>query len=185
MANDNQPNDELNQPNDPAKLGSDQGSGFNADDDPRAMPRTPLNAVDTSGQAGSVTSGQIGNGINAPQGSDFDNQRRQGASGFDDSYGTVGRGQGMGRAGFNGDEDRTYDESGIRGGLGNSGGREDFSDRSFGADSNPFTGGYGGGDYDRPSDPLVERIGMNSRNPTDESEQDQEDNPTNAGSQTT
>ncbi|QIL77659.1 hypothetical protein [Hymenobacter sp. HDW8] len=185
MAIDNQTNDELNQPNDPAKLGSDQGAGFNADDDPRAMPRSPLNAVDTSDQAGSVAPGQIGDRINAPQGSDFDTQRRQGASGFDDSLGSLGRGQGMGRAGFNGDEDRTYDESGIRGGLGSSGGREDLSDRNLGVDTNAFTGGYGGGDYNRPSDPLVDRIGMNSRNPTDESEQDQEDNSTNAGSQTT
>ncbi len=171
MAIDNQPDDELNNPTDPAKLGSDQGSGFTTDDDPRAMPRTPLNAVDTSDQAGSVPSGQVGDGINAPQGSAFDTQRRLGASGFDASLGSVGHGQGMGRAGFNGDEDRTYDESGIRGGVGNSGGREDFSDRAF-PDSNPFTGGYGGGDYDRPSEEQTQNIGLNSRNPTSEVEQD-------------
>jgi hypothetical protein len=132
-----------------------------------------MNDVDASDQAGSIASGQAGDGINAPQGSDFNNLRRQGASGFDDSLGSVGRGQGMGRAGFNGDHDRTYDESGIRGGLGSSGGREDLSDRNLGADSNPFTGGYGGGDYGLPNDPLIERIGMNSRNPTED--QNQED----------
>lgn len=183
MAISNQPDDELNLPNDPAQLGSDQGSGFNTGDDPRAMPRIPMNAVDTSDQAGSAASGQISDGINAPQGSDFDSQRRHGASGFDDSLGAVGRGQGMGRAGFNGDHDRTYDESGIRGGLGTSGGREDLSDRNLGADSNPFTGGYGGGDYDRPSEQQTQNLGMNSRNPTD-NQNEEDDASTITGSQT-
>jgi hypothetical protein len=121
----------------------------------------------------------VGDGINAPQGSDFDNQRRHGASGFDASYGNVGHGQGMGRAGFNGDEDRSYDENGIRGGLGSSGGREDLSDRAI-PDSNPFTGGYGGGDYDRPDESQTRNIGLNSRNPTDESNQDDQQRTTGA-----
>jgi hypothetical protein len=79
----------------------------------------------------------------------------------------------MGRAGFNGDQDRGYDESGIRGGVGSSGGREDLSDRAI-PDSNPFTGGYGGGDYDRPDESQTRNIGLNSRNPTDESNQNDE-----------
>jgi hypothetical protein len=102
------------------------------------------------------------------QGSAFDQQRRQGAGGIGNNSGPVGRGQGMGQAGFNGDLDRGYDQSGHRGGLGSSGGREDVSNRNFGADQNAFTGGYGGGDYDRPDEVLGRHIGMYSRNPTDD-----------------
>lgn len=165
-----QPTDELTNPTDPAKLGSDQGSGFNADD-PRAMPRTPLNAVDAGDQAGSVAPRPVGEGINAPQGSDFDAQRRQGSVGDDNQYGAVGHGQGMGRAGFNGDQDRGYDESGIHGGVGSSGGREDLSDRAA-PDSNAFTGGYGSSDYDRPSEEQTQHLGLNTPNPTDNPDQD-------------
>ncbi|WP_046243789.1 hypothetical protein [Hymenobacter terrenus] len=110
------------------------------------------------------------------QGSDFDNRRRQGATGPDDEYGTVGRTSGMGRAGFNGDEDRGYDESGYRGGLGTSGGREDLSNRHFDTDRNPLRGGYGGGDYSQPeNEELRQNIGMHSRNPTEE-QRDTEEN---------
>jgi hypothetical protein len=104
-----------------------------------------------------------------PQGSDYDQRRRQGPGGPDDQYGTVGTTTGMGRTGFNGDEDRGYDQSGYRGGLGTSGGREDLSDRQFDADGNPFTGGYGGGDYDQPqNEALSQHLGLHSPKPTED-----------------
>ncbi|AYA36793.1 hypothetical protein D3Y59_06815 [Hymenobacter oligotrophus] len=92
-----------------------------------------------------------------------------GGSGYGSSeYSGANRGYGQGFAGFNGDLDRGYDESGIRGGLG-SGGRDSFSDRNFDVDRNPFRGGYGGGDYDQggrnQTDTRHMNIGMNSRGP--------------------
>jgi hypothetical protein len=168
-----QPNDELNTPNDPAKLGSDQGSGFNTDDDARAMPRTPLNAVDASDEAGARSPER--DGSDTPLGSAFDQQRRQGAMNDDSSNGTAGQGEGMGHTGSNGDEDRGYDENGLLGGVGSSGGLEDFSDRVF-PDSNPFTGGYGGSDYDQPSEEQTQHLGLNTPNPIDTVDSNQ-DNP--------
>jgi hypothetical protein len=108
-----------------------------------------------------------GGSTSAPeQGSEFDQQRRQGASGTDDQYGTVGRSEGMGRTGDNGDEDRGYDESGYRGGVGSSGGREDLSDRIVDTDQNPYTGGYGGNTPDQPDAAQTSRLGLNTPNPT-------------------
>ncbi|OON68890.1 hypothetical protein [Hymenobacter sp. CRA2] len=106
-------------------------------------------------------------GRSSRPGSYVNDGRRQGATGY--GYGDVGREYGQGRAGFNGDEDRGYDQNGLRGGLGNSGGRDDFADRRFDQDRNAFRGGYGGGDYDRGQrdEPLLGRIGMNSRGPQD------------------
>ncbi|MCC3158227.1 hypothetical protein LJ737_13345 [Hymenobacter sp. 15J16-1T3B] len=100
--------------------------------------------------------------------SDLQAQRRRGAAGY--GYGDVAREFGQGRAGYNGDEDRGYDQNGLRGGLGNSGGHDDFADRRFDQDRNPFRGGYGGGDYDhgQRDEPLLGRIGMNSRGPADQ-----------------
>lgn len=189
MATHNLPDDELNRPTDPAQLGSDQGSVSRPEDDPRDMSTVVANAGDYRDGAGPRNqepdpafrdSRPV-----AGQGSDFDQQRRQGAGDSDDHYGAVGRGYGMGHAGFNGDEDRGYDQSGYRGGLGTSGGREDLSDRQFNPDQNPFTGGYGGGDYDQPTGSITQRIGLNSRNPTDESNPRPDDNLPKAGTETT
>ncbi|KUG07290.1 hypothetical protein [Solirubrum puertoriconensis] len=105
-----------------------------------------------------------------------------GSSGYGGSeYSGANRGYGQGFAGFNGNLDRGYDESGIRGGLG-SGGRDSFSDRNFDVDRNPFRGGYGGGDYDQGgrnrTDSRNMNIGMNSRGPMDE--QNRRNQPPNA-----
>ncbi|UOQ68400.1 hypothetical protein [Hymenobacter volaticus] len=100
------------------------------------------------------------------QGSDYNQQRRYSAASPDEPYSSVGRSYGTGRADFNGDEDRAYDESGTRGGLGTSGGRENLSDRQVNSDTNAFRGGYGGGDYNQPRPEEAQNIGMNSRNPT-------------------
>ncbi|MDF7811555.1 hypothetical protein [Hymenobacter sp. YC55] len=100
------------------------------------------------------------------QGTDYNQQRRHSAASPNEPYGSVGQSYGTGRADFNGDEDRAYDESGTRGGLGTSGGREDLSDRQVNPDTNAFRGGYGGGDYSQPRPDEVQNIGMNSHNPT-------------------
>jgi hypothetical protein len=173
MTNFPQPDDELHRPTDPAQLGADQGPGTSAEDDSRDMTPVLATAADEPGGASSrrQTSG-TGTGDSSSAtglGSAFDEQRRAGANGDGNNAGTVGSGLGMGRAGFNGDHDRGYDQSGHRGGLGTSGGREDLSNRQMNADSNPFTGGYGGGDYPQPDASQTQHIGMHSRNPTDES----------------
>jgi hypothetical protein len=110
---------------------------------------------------------KVGQGSGSTQGSDFDQQRRQGATNDGDSNGNVGQGQGMGHSDTNGDEDRGYDQSGYRGGLGASGGREDLSDRTVDTDRNPFVGGYDGGGTDRPTAAQTQKLGLNTPNPTD------------------
>jgi hypothetical protein len=167
------PNDELHRPTDPAKLGADQGPGTTPEDDAHDFSSVMAQADGNptgEGPRPHTPGEKTGNKEAGGQlGSEFDELRRQGASGPGGEYGTVGRSNGQGRAGFNGDEDRGYDQSGHRGGLGTAGGRDDFSDRNFDTDNNPFTGGYSGGDYGTPDESITRRIGMNSQNPTDES----------------
>ncbi|GGF26987.1 hypothetical protein [Hymenobacter cavernae] len=167
MATDNQPADQQNQTPDPAQLGGDQAPATRSEDDPRDMSTVMADAdMDRSQAPGAA----FGTSDPQPgQGSDFDQQRRQGAEGTgNNSDDAVGQGEGMGRAGFNGDEDRGYDQSGHRGGLGSSGGREDLTDRNLGTDSNAFTGGYGGGDYDQPDKSQTQNLGLNNGGPTKE-----------------
>ncbi|HEX8327751.1 MAG TPA: hypothetical protein VF629_09435 [Hymenobacter sp.] len=163
-----QPDDELNGPTDPAQLGNDvgQGPGSAPEDNPGDM-SSVLARTDGSRAADDRTAGDE-SGRTSRIGSEFDEIRRQVAGQPDETYGTVGRSHGQGRAGYNGDEDRGYDQSGHRGGLGTSGGREDLSDRRFDADGNPFAGGYGGGNYRQPDPSQTEHLGMHSQNPTDE-----------------
>jgi hypothetical protein len=172
MATNDQPADDLNQANDPAQLGADQSPATTPEDDAHDMSTVMANADGSRNGAGPDTQGrgtaaEGGSRSATTQGSDFDQQRRQGASGSDDQYGTVGRGEGMGRTGDNGDEDRGYDESGYRGGVGTSGGREDLSDRTFDADQNPYTGGYGGNTPDRPASDQTNHLGLNTPSPAD------------------
>ena len=189
MATQNQPDDELNRPPiDPAPLGADQGPVSRPEDDPRDMSTImadPNNFRDQAGTRDLEYDAEFGHGLEAGQGSHFDQQRRQGATGSDDRPDDVGRGHGLGHAGFNGDEDRGYDQSGHRGGLGTSGGRENLADRHVEADTNPFTGGYGGGDYDRPADSTSQRIGLNTPNPTNESAPRPDDDSSKSESETT
>ncbi|TGD80464.1 hypothetical protein [Hymenobacter wooponensis] len=177
------PNDEQNNAMDPAQLGADQGPGSSPEEDPRDMSTVLANAGNYRDEIGVRTpEDEHGRHSGSPQmerGSDFDQQRREGAAGDGDNSRSLGRGQGMGRTGFNSDEDRGYDQSGHRGGLGTSGGRDDLSNRNPAADQNAFTGGYGGGDYDQPDETMSQRIGMNSRNPTDEPPQAQHGNAVN------
>jgi len=167
MATHNEPDDQQNQSIDPAQLGGDQAPATRPEDDARDMSTVMADAdADRSKTPGAA----FGNSNPQPgQGSDFDQQRRQGAEGTgNNSDDAVGQGEGMARAGFNGDEDRGYDQSGHRGGLGSSGGREDLTDRNVDTEQNAFTGGYGGSDYDQPDKSETENLGLNSRNPTDE-----------------
>lgn len=160
------PDDDLTQPTDPAQLGTDQGPGAAPAEDSRDMSTILANADNARHQGPGATNQDA----SAGRGSDFDQLRRQGAEGSGDNSGTVGRGQGMGRT-SNGDEDRGYDQSGHRGGLGTSGGREDLSDRHFDPDQNAFTGGYGGSDHDQPeNDELRQKLGLHTPNPADEQE---------------
>lgn len=175
MSTPDQPTNEQNSAIDPTQLGADQGPGAAPEDNPRDMSSVMADADNRQQGAGEQQQEMAADG-NSTQGSDFDQQRRQGAEGAADNSGAVGRGEGMGRAGFNGDEDRGYDQSGHRGGLGTSGGRDDTADRQLDADRNPYAGGYGGGNYDQPDDDLKQRIGMNTPDsnenspaPTDES----------------
>ncbi len=157
MATNEQANNESNHPTDPTQLGGDQGPATTPEDDSRDM--SPIMAdADKSRNDGSNSTSQ--------QGSDFNQQRQQGAGGAGDQYGATGRGQGMGHAEANGDEDRGYDQSGYRGGLGASGGREDLSDRNTDTNQNPFVGGYGGGGADRPTEAQTKNIGLNTPSPT-------------------
>lgn len=157
MATTAQPDHELNQPNDPAQLGGDQGPATNAADDSHDM-----STIMADADAGRD---KVGQDSGSTQGSDFDQQRRQGATGDGEANGNVGQAQGMGRT-DNGDEDRAYDQSGYRGGLGASGGREDHSDRTVDTDRNPFVGGYDGGGTDRPTADQTQNLGLNTPNPT-------------------
>jgi hypothetical protein len=166
MATSNQPDDQ-NQTPDPAQLGSDEGPVTRSEDDPRDMSTIMAEAdADRSKAPGAA----FGTSDPQPgQGSDFDQQRRQGAAGTgNNSDDAVGQGEGMGRAGFNGDEDRGYDQSGHRGGLGSSGGREDLTDRNVDTEQNPYTGGYGGNDHSQPDQAETQNLGLNSKKPTEE-----------------
>lgn len=178
MTTHQQPN-ELNRPTDPAPLGAEQGPGLAPQEDPKDM-STVMNDTDDS-PTNPRNQPQSPDEHPAPtQGSDFDQLRRQGAAGTGDNSGAVGAGEGMGRAGFNGDEDRGYDSSGHRGGLGTSGGPEDLTDRQFNENQNPFTGGYGGGDYSQPDEAASQRIGMNRSSPPNDDTAQQSDTPENS-----
>ena len=165
----NQPADEQNRSVDPAQPGADQGPGTTSEQDPRDVSPIMDDAHDYRDE---VIRRDHQDSPAAEQGADFDQQRRQGTGGIDDNSGPAGRNQGMGQAGFNGDLDRGYDQSGPRGGLGSSGGGEDVSKRNISADQsadqNASTGGYGAGNYGRPDEVLGRHIGMYSRNPTDD-----------------
>ena len=156
MATTAQPDSHSNQPTDPARLGGDQGPATTPADDAHDM-----STIMADADAGRET---VGQGRGSSQGSDFDQQRRQGATAADEPNGDVGRGKGMVRTGTNGDEDRGYDQSGYRGGLGASGGREDH--RAPDPNPNPFVGGYDGGSADRPDAAQTKNLGLNTPNPT-------------------
>jgi hypothetical protein len=179
MATNEQPANEQNQAIDPAQLGADQAPETTARDDSRDMSTIMANAEAGQTEVGNAPA----SGGHAQQGSGFDQQRRQGAVGSDDSSSDVGAGQGMGRSGSDGDEDRGYDQSGYRGGLGASGGREDLSDRHFDADQNPYTGGYGGTSPARPEADQTKNIGLNSSKPTAAPGTSADDNPAGIGAE--
>lgn len=158
MATNEQTDQELNRPADATQLGADQAPVITPNDDAHDM-----STVMADAQQGrdDVAAAPV-EGPNAQQGSDFDQQRRQGAAGAGDKTNAVGQGQGHAA---NGDEDRGYDQSGYRGGLGASGGRENLSDRHFEADQSPFTGGYGGG-ADKPAEAAGDKnIGLDTSSP--------------------
>lgn len=158
----NQPADnEQNRPTDPAQLGGDQGPATTPEDDARDMSPIMADADKSRTDENRETS---------QQGSDFNQQRQQGAEGQGDSYGATGRGQGMGHAADSGDEDRGYDQSGYRGGLGASGGRENLSDRNTDTNQNPFVGGYDGGGTDRPTEAQTKDIGLDAPQPNSDSD---------------
>lgn len=148
-----------NQPTDPAQLGADQSPETSPRDDARDM--SPVIAEADKDQSPD-TAGHHGQTL----GSDFDQQRRQGAEGQGSSTGETNQGQGYAD---NGDEDRTYDQNPQRGGLGSSGGREDHADRNTDTDANPYTGGYDGGGTHQPSPEQTKNLGLNTPSPTDES----------------
>ncbi|GAB2953743.1 hypothetical protein GCM10027048_18720 [Hymenobacter coalescens] len=151
-------------PPDPQSRRPSQPNDFRDYQDRPDLRRQDFRAADRSGHERDQN---YGRGEQNRPASDLNHRRRAGAAGY--GYGDVAREYGQGRAGFSGDHDRGYDQNGLRGGLGNSGGRDDFADRRFDQDRNPFRGGYGGGDYDhgRRDEPLLGRIGMNSRNPAE------------------
>jgi len=153
--------DDQNQMPDPAQLGGDQGPATRSEDDARDMSTVMADADMERSQAPGAAFGT--SNPQPGQGSEFDQQRRQGAEGTgNNSDDAVSQGEGMGRAGFNGDEDRGYDQSSHRSGLGASGGREDLTDRNVDKDSNAFTGGYGGGDYSQPDRSDAPNVGLNN-----------------------
>ncbi|NML67836.1 hypothetical protein HHL22_21750 [Hymenobacter sp. RP-2-7] len=162
MATANQPTPDHSQPTDPAQLGADQSPETSARDDSRDM--SPVIA-ETHKDQDPATAGQQ---VNQPLGSQFDQQRQQSAA--NDSAGDVGQGQGQGRAADNGDEDRGYEQSGYRGGLGGSGGRESHDDCQTDTDANPYTGGYDGGGNDQPSPEQTKNLGLNTPSPTDKTQ---------------
>jgi hypothetical protein len=162
MTTNEQPDQELGHPVDAAQLGADQAPETTPADDAHDMSTILADTESGRADAGATPAQNQA----TQQGSDFDQQRRQGAVGNDDKAGAVGQGQGMGHADTNGDEDRGYDQSGYRGGLGASGGREDLSDRHFEEDPNPFTGGYGGGGDNPPADAAGKNVGLDTNGPT-------------------
>jgi len=157
MTTANQPNGEPQGPPDPAQLSADQSPATTSRDDAHDM--SPVLANETRDQDTSPDA-------HPTQGSDFDQQRQQGAA-PDSHYGDVGRSLGMGRTGDNGDEDRGYDQSSYRGGVGSSGGREDLSDRQTDTDQNPFAGGYGGQHPDQPAASQTQHLGLNTPSPAE------------------
>jgi hypothetical protein len=159
MTTSDQPANEQ-QPIDPAQLGADQGPATTSRDDAHDM--SPVLADTDSASAQQDASSNA----KTTQGSDFDQQRQQSAA-SGSQYGDVGRSMGMGRTGDNGDEDRGYDQSSYRGGVGSSGGREDLSDRQTDTDQNPFTGGYGGQTPDQPAAAQSKHLGLNTPSPTE------------------
>lgn len=160
MATSDQPAGEQQQALDPAQLGADQGPATTARDDAHDM--SPVLADTDSASAQQEASSDS----KTTQGSDFDQQRQQGAA-PGKHPGDVGHSLGMGRTADNGDEDRGYDQSGQRGGVGSSGGREDLSDRQTDTDQNPFTGGYGGQGGDQPAPAQNQKLGLNTPSPTE------------------
>jgi hypothetical protein len=160
MTTSDQPIDEQQRPLDAAQLGADQGPATTSRDDSHDM--SPVLADTDSASAQQDASSDS----KTTQGSDFDQQRQQSAA-SGSPYGDVGRSMGMGRTGDNGDEDRGYDQSSYRGGVGSSGGREDLSDRQTDTDQNPFTGGYGGQAPDQPATSQSQHLGLNTPSPTE------------------
>jgi hypothetical protein len=159
MTTSDQPADEQ-RPLDAAQLGADQGPATTARDDAHDMSPVLADTDSASAQQDASSNSKT------TQGSDFDQQRQQSAA-PGSQYGEVGRSMGMGRTGDNGDEDRGYDQSSYRGGLGSSGGREDLSDRHTDTDQNPFTGGYGGQSHDQPAASQSQHLGLNTPSPTE------------------
>lgn len=110
------PTDTPNQAFDPAQLGGETEPTTPARDDSHDMTTVLADADSAQGRPFASQP------VEAPQGSEFNQQRQQGATADPDhTQANVGPGQGMGRT-SDGDEDRGYDQSGIRGGLGSSGG---------------------------------------------------------------
>jgi hypothetical protein len=142
-----------NQPTDPAQLGADQSPETSPRDDAHDM--SPVLAEADKDQSPDTTRQQHGQAL----GSDFDQQRRQGAEGHGNPTGETSQGQGRTD---NGDEDRTYDQNSQRGGLGSSGGREDHTDRHTDTNANPYTGGT-----HQPSAEQTHNLGLNTPSPTD------------------
>ena len=162
MTTSDQPASEQQQPLDPAQLGADQSPATTSRDDAHDM--SPVLARPENNQ-NEPAHPEAGADLETTQGSDFDQQRQQDAT-SKGHYGDVGRSMGMGRTGDNGDEDRGYDQSSYRGGVGSSGGREDLSDRQTDTNQNPFAGGYGGQGGDQPAPAQSQKLGLNIPSPT-------------------
>lgn len=157
-----QPARDAASPLDPTKLGADESPATTSRDDSHDMSTVLADDGQQDAAPPAEPAGRAAHSAQNEQGSDFDRQRQQGAAGPGGNPSDVGQGQGMGRSSSNGDEDRGYDQSGHRGGLGSSGGREDLSDRQP-ADQNPFTGGYN----DQPAASQSAQLGANTTS-TDE-----------------
>ncbi|MGI4864233.1 MAG: hypothetical protein ACRYFZ_09955 [Janthinobacterium lividum] len=162
MATADQPTPQPNQALDPAQLGADTQPALTPEDDSHDMSTVMADADTDEGRPFTAKPA-------TQQGSEFAEQRRQGAEGDTDApVEDVGHAQGMGRTGSDGDEDRGYDQSGLQGGLGSSGGREDLSERQPATDQNPFTGGYDGGGQHQPPASQTEHLGLNTPSPTND-----------------
>lgn len=161
MATSDQPTSEPNQALDPAQLGADARPATTPQDDSHDM-STVMADADTNEERPFASQPTT-----TKQGSEFDKQRQQGATG-DTPTEDVGHALGLGRAGFDGDEDRGYDQSGLRGGLGSSGGREDLSERQTDTNQNPFTGDSDGGGQHQPPASQTERLGLHTPSPTND-----------------
>jgi len=160
MATADQPTPEPNQALDPAQLGADTQPATSPRDDAHDMSTVIADADSEQGRPAATKP-------TTKEGSAFAEERRQGAEGHAPTE-DVGHAQGMGHTNSDGDEDRGYDQSGYRGGLGSSGGREDLRERQTDTDSNPFTGGYDGGGPNQPPAAQTEHLGLNTPNPTQE-----------------